>query len=122
MNNITYRPFGEPESWNWGNGQPHNRSFDLDGRLTQHPLSTDTQTLRYDAASRIVGTTHSNPLYNRTYEYDALDRLIRQADNTSTRLWDYDANSNRTLEQSGATIYPYTIDTEAQGSGDILLN
>ncbi|MDR4515324.1 RHS repeat-associated core domain-containing protein, partial [Nitrosomonas sp.] len=109
MQNIVYRPFGEPESWNWGNGQTYSRSFDLDGRLTQHLLGADTQTLTYDAASRIVNTTHTNPVYNLTYEYDANDRLIRQTDSTTTRLWDYDANSNRILEQSGAAVYPYTL-------------
>jgi RHS repeat-associated protein len=113
IKNVVYRPFGEPESWNWGNGHPYSRGFDLDGRLTQHPLGADIQTLTYDAASRIVNTTHTNPIYNRTYEYDANDRLIRQTDTTTTKLWGYDANSNRTSEQSGATVYPYTIDTNS---------
>ena len=113
MQNIAYRPFGEPESWNWGNSHPHSRGFDLDGRLTQHPLGVDAQTLIYDPASRIVNTAQSNPIYSRTYEYDALSRLIRQTDNTSTRLWNYDANSNRISEQSGSTVYPYTIDANS---------
>ncbi|MDC8445886.1 MAG: hypothetical protein LV471_08200, partial [Nitrosomonas sp.] len=113
MQNIAYRPFGEPESWNWGNGQPHNRSFDLDGRLTQHPLGADTQTLTYDSASRIVGITHTNPVNNRNYAYDALDRLTNQSDSTSYRVWNYDANGNRISEQSGATVYPYTIDANS---------
>ena len=113
MQNIVYRPFGEPESWNWGSGQPHSRSFDLDGRLTQHPLGSDTQSLSYDAASRIVGTTHTNPANNFNYAYDALDRLTNQSDSVSYRVWDYDANGNRISEQSGATVYPYTIDTNS---------
>ncbi|MEZ5624971.1 MAG: RHS repeat-associated core domain-containing protein [Nitrosomonas sp.] len=113
MQNITYRPFGEPESWNWGNGQPHSRSFDLDGRLTQHPLGANTQTLTYDAASRIVGTLHTNPINNRNYAYDALDRLTNQSDNVSYRVWNYDANGNRISEQSGAAVYPYTIDANS---------
>lgn len=113
MQNIAYRPFGEPESWNWGNGQPHSRSFDLDGRLMQHPLGADTQTLTYDSASRIVGITHTNPVNNRNYAYDALDRLINQSDSTSYRVWNYDANGNRISEQSGAAVYPYTIDANS---------
>lgn len=113
MQAIAYRPFGEPESWNWGNNQPHSRSFDLDGRLTQHPLGSDTQTLTYDAASRIVNTTHTNPVNNRNYAYDALNRLTNQSDSTSYRVWDYDANGNRISEQSGATTYPYTTDTNS---------
>ncbi|MBX3630971.1 MAG: RHS repeat protein [Nitrosomonas sp.] len=113
MKNIAYRPFGEQESWNWGNNQPHSRSFDLDGRLTQHPLGSDTQTLTYDAANRIVNTTHTNPANNRNYAYDALNRLTHQSDSTSYRVWGYDANGNRIGEQSGATVYPYTIDTNS---------
>ncbi|MDR4650775.1 MAG: DUF6531 domain-containing protein [Nitrosomonas sp.] len=113
LHDITYHPFGAPKSWTWGNGRVHHRSFDLDGRLTQHPLGADTQTLTYDAANRIVSTTQSNPIYNRAYDYDVLDRLIRQGDSTTVKLWDYDANSNRILEQSGATIYPYTIDASS---------
>ncbi|MDR4515568.1 MAG: hypothetical protein MRJ23_12930 [Nitrosomonas sp.] len=113
IKDVVYRPFGEPESWNWGNNQAYSRSFDLDGRLTQHLLGADTQTLIYDAASRIVNTTNTNTVYNRTYEYDANDRLIRQTGSTTTKLWHYDANSNRTSEQSGATVYPYTIDANS---------
>ncbi len=113
MQNIAYRPFGEPESWNWGTGQVYSRSYDLDGRLTQHLLGADTQTLTYDAASRITSTTHTNPIYNRFYVYDALDRLTSQTNHNSTRLWDYDANSNRISEQPGTTVYPYTIDANS---------
>ncbi len=113
MQNIVYRPFGEPQSWNWGNGQAYSRSFDLDGRLTQHLLGADTQTLTYDAASRITSTTHTNPVYSRTYQYDALDRLTSQTNHNNTRLWGYDANSNRISEQSGAIVYPYTIDASS---------
>ncbi|PTN12731.1 RHS repeat-associated core domain-containing protein [Nitrosomonas aestuarii] len=113
MQNITYRPFGEPQSWHWGTGRMHSRSYDLDGRLTQHPLGANAQTLTYDAAGRITNTSHINPVYNHTYEYDTLNRLIRQTGNASTRLWGYDANSNRILEQSGTMVYPYTIEANS---------
>ena len=46
---------------------------------------------------------------NRTYDYDALDRLTSQSDNNGFKLWEYDANSNRTTAQFGGTGYPYTI-------------
>lgn len=117
MHDIAYYPFGAPKSWVWGNGQPYNRSYDLDGRLTQHSVGTDIQTLTYDAAGRIIGTSQTSPIYNRSFEYDVLGRLIRQADNISTRLWGYDANSNRTHEQSGSMIFPYMLDT---GSNHLL--
>lgn len=110
LNNISYHPFGEAKSWVWGNGQIHTRNFDLDGRLNTHPLGNDTRTLIYDPASRIINTTDANfPVYNRSYDYDALDRLTSQSDNDGFKLWAYDANSNRTAAQFGGTVYPYTI-------------
>ncbi len=109
LSNITYQPFGEPKSWTWGNNQAHVRSFDSDGRLKTHRVGSDTRTLTYDAASRITQTTDTNPVTNRSYDYDALDRLISQSDNTGFKLWDYDANSNRTNTQLGATNYLYTL-------------
>ncbi len=87
----------------------YTRSFDSDGRLKTHRVGSDTRTLTYDAASRITQTTDANPVNNRTYDYDALDRLISQSDNSGFKLWGYDANSNRTTAQFGGTGYPYTI-------------
>ena len=110
IQNISYHPFGAVKGWTWGNGQVHTRSFDLDGRLTQHPMGSDMRTLSYDAASQIIQTSDTNPVYNRGYTYDELGRLIGRSDNTSFRLWTYDANSNRTSVQSGSNIYPYTLD------------
>ena len=111
LGNITYQPFGPAKSWVWGNGQAYTRSFDLDGRLQSHPMGSDTRTLTYDAASRITSTADTSPVYNRTYDYDPLDRLVGQTDNTSFKLWAYDANSNRISEQSGGSNYPYTLET-----------
>lgn len=113
ISNIVYQPFGEPKSWVWGNGQVYTRSFDLDGRLKTHPAGSDNRTLIYDSASRITQTTGIDPGYNRSYDYDALDRLTSQSDNSGFKLWNYDANSNRTQAQFGATAYPYTIASDS---------
>lgn len=113
LSNITYQPFGEPKSWVWGNNQAYSRSFDLDGRLKTHRVGSDTRTLTYDVASRITQTADTNPVYNRSYDYDALDRLISQSDNSGFKLWGYDANSNRTSTQIGATNYLYTLATSS---------
>jgi len=50
---------------------------------------------------------------NRTYDYDARNHLVSQSDNTGFKLWGYDANSNRTNTQIGATNYLYTIATSS---------
>jgi RHS repeat-associated protein len=120
LSNIIYQPFGEPKSWVWGNGQAYTRGFDLDGRLKTHPVGSDTRTLTYDAANRITQTTDSNPVYNRSYDYDALNRLTGQVDNTSFKLWNYDANSNRTLTQIGGTSYSYTLATTSNRLLDVV--
>jgi YD repeat-containing protein len=113
LSNIVYQPFGEPKSWVWGNNQAYARSFDTDGRLKTHRVGSDTRTLTYDAASHIIQTADTNPVYNRTYDYDGLNRLISQSDNTSFKLWGYDANSNRANAQVGSTNYPYTVATDS---------
>ncbi len=109
ISNITYHPFGEPKSWVWGNGQTYTRSFDLDGRLKTHSISSDTRTLNYDAAGRITQTTDTNPIYNRSFDYDSNNRLTNQSDNTSFKIWSYDANSNRTQYEASSATYAYTI-------------
>ncbi|MBK7364271.1 MAG: RHS repeat protein [Nitrosomonas sp.] len=38
-----------------------------------------------------------------------MDRLTSQSDNTSFKLWSYDANSNRTQYETGSATYAYTI-------------
>jgi RHS repeat-associated protein len=113
IQNIAYQPFGVVKGWTWGNGQVHTRHFDLDGRLTQHPMGNDTRAITYDATSQIIQTSDTNPVYNRGYTYDELGRLIGRSDNTSFRLWTYDANSNRTSVQSGSKIYPYILDDKS---------
>ncbi|MBX9893667.1 MAG: hypothetical protein K2Y09_00600 [Nitrosomonas sp.] len=63
--------------------------------------------MTYDFAGRITQTADTNyPLYNRSYDYDALDRLTNQSDNNGFKLWEYDANSNRTQAQFSGTVYP----------------
>ncbi|NBQ68298.1 MAG: RHS repeat protein [Nitrosomonadaceae bacterium] len=113
IGNIAYQPFGEPKSWVWGNGQVYTRSFDLDGRIKTHPAGSDTRTLIYDPASRITQTTGIDPMHNRSYDYDALNRLTSQSDNSGFKLWNYDANSNRTQAQFGAAGYPYSIASDS---------
>ncbi len=118
LSNINYQPFGPARSWIWGNGQPYTRNADLDGRLKQHPMGGDTRTLIYDAAGRITSTVDSNPMYNRSYDYDPLSRLTGQSDNTSFKIWSYDANGNRNREQSVSSNYPF----ELEATSNRLLN
>lgn len=55
--------------------------------------------------------SHSQWAVTCTLAYDVLDRLTGQADNTSFKLWGYDANSNRTNAQFGSSNYLYAMDS-----------
>lgn len=46
-------------------------------------------------------------MFNRSYDYDAADRLTREIDNIGVSLWAYDLNSNRTSAKLGSSTYPY---------------
>jgi YD repeat-containing protein len=49
--NISYRPFSQTaQSWTWGNGVAHSRTFDADGRVTSVSLGSVQRSYGYDAA------------------------------------------------------------------------
>lgn len=125
LDQISYAPFGAPQSWVWGNNSStspntYTRTFDLDGRLVSYPLgnianpgSGVLRTLTYDAASRITAMRHTGApnaaSYDQTFTYDGLDQLIGFTNNTGTQNYAYDANGNRTQLSIGATTYTNTI-------------
>ncbi|WP_295628487.1 RHS repeat-associated core domain-containing protein [uncultured Nitrosomonas sp.] len=62
-----------------------------------------TTTLAYDNRQRLYSRASGTEFTN--------NRLISQSDNTSFKLWSYDANSNRTQAQAGGSSHPpYTLD------------
>ena len=91
LQGITYHPFGGTSGWVWGNGTPHERRFDKDGRIVSYSVGGNVRRLSYDAASRITDITR----IDQHFEYDQLDRLIRAVGNTESRAYSYDANGNR---------------------------
>ena len=91
------------------------RSFGSDSRLKTHGVGSDTRTLTYDAASRITNTTDTNPVNNRTYDYDGLDRLISQSDNSGFKLWGYDAKL-RTLPMLFPIVGPEYVIQQSEKS------
>lgn len=107
ISDIVYQPFGAAKAWTWGNGTPYDRQFDSDGRLSQYPVGSETRTLGFDAAGRIVNYSHANPVFNRLFEYNAVNRLTREMDNIGVSLWTYDLNSNRTSATLGSNAYGY---------------
>ncbi|MET3131709.1 RHS repeat-associated protein [Oxalobacteraceae bacterium GrIS 1.11] len=124
---IAYMPFGAARAWNWGNSKPaalnsYARSFDLDGRVSTYtlgnPLTTGVlRTLHYDAASRILGITHTGAgtsprpaSLDQGYGYDDLNRLTSFTGGGTTQAFQYDLSGNRTVATFGANSYTNTID------------
>jgi RHS repeat-associated protein len=139
LTNIGYRPFGEAQSWTWGNSTDLNantyaRSYDLDGRITSYPLGNAlrngvTRSVTYDAASRIVKLTDtavsgntvqtygydaSGPIasanINQTFDYDDLDRVTHYTGVNANQTFQYDASGNRTQSVLGSYSSVSTLD------------
>lgn len=109
VSQITHHAFGPPATWQFGNGEVTERSYDLDGRLTAHALGM----LGYDDASRVVSLVQSNRSAlngSKTYGYDALDRLSSYQDTASSIVYSYDATGNRTQQVGAGTNVSYGVD------------
>jgi RHS repeat-associated protein len=124
LDQISYAPFGGVQGWVWGNStdvtpNAYSRTYDLDGRVTSYPLGNVSngigmqRTVSYDAASRIKSMTHTGnataSLYDQSFTYDGLGRLLTFSGSGSNQSYSYDANGNRTLFLSGASNYGNTI-------------
>jgi len=108
LTGITYQPFGPIAGWHWGNGTPHTRDYDLDGRLTRHSLGADQRTFSYDVLGNI--TALQDRLTDSAFDYDELNRLTAVNDPAFVLGWDYDANGNRLLQVAGLETTTYGIE------------
>jgi RHS repeat-associated protein len=120
VEDLSYHPFGPVTGWRWGNGSPHTRSLDLDGRISAYSLVGTTETVGYDLASRITAISGAE---SKSYGYDALDRLTSATAPGIIQTYSYDPNGNRLTETLGAetTSYGYTpgsnrLQTRTQGT------
>ena len=109
VSGVTYHPFGGAKGFTYGNGQAYSRTHDLDGRIAGFTLGGSAQTITFDAASRITGSTYfPNPAQSVIYDYDNLDRLITANTPTTNAGFGYDANGNRIIKTVGAVTKTYT--------------
>ncbi|WP_223465817.1 RHS repeat-associated core domain-containing protein [Massilia soli] len=122
---IAYRPFGDVESWTWGNSTSskpnlYARKFDAEGKITGFPLGFPgkngvARTLGYDAVDRIATARHAGTAtaasLDQKYFYDDLDRLTGFDSASVNQSFSYDANGNRTSAKFGSNTYKYTIST-----------
>lgn len=107
VSNVTYQAMGKRVTgYTLGNGRTVTRSYDQDGALTGFSLNGVAQSLGLDAAQRITALT--NPANdNRTYGYDALDRLTDAQTPVAARSYQYDADGNRTSHTIGTETDQY---------------
>jgi YD repeat-containing protein len=106
---VVYQPFGPLQSLVFGNGQTYARTYDLNGRMTSYTLNGQVQTVTWDAASRVTGVTDGgDAANNRTYGYDALDRLTSEQRPTSSLVYSFDSVGNRLQKTLGAATTNYT--------------
>ncbi|HEY9101746.1 RHS repeat-associated core domain-containing protein, partial [Chitinimonas sp.] len=122
LSSIAYRPFGQPQSWTFGNGEVRSSSYDLDGRLTEYSLGDSTVTLGYDTAGRITSQQIAGGWWQRLlqrvglpagqqtdYGYDNADRLTHWQEGSNSQDYGYDANGNRTQLTVNGTGYTQTV-------------
>ncbi|HZP92846.1 MAG TPA: RHS repeat-associated core domain-containing protein [Burkholderiales bacterium] len=105
---VAWQPFGGPKSWVFGNGESYSRSLDLDGRIAGFTLAGASESLTFDAASRITASSYFPiPAQSLSYGYDALDRLTSTVTPSTNYGFAYDANGNRTSKTVGAVTKTY---------------
>jgi len=142
-NNLSYRPFGIAKGMNTGAGGTVNNIFDLSGRLTvANPGADKEKTYTYDNNGNLTSVTAPNtPWYNRTYTYDALNRLdhaegpygiidytyddignrLTKVENSQTASYTYFPGTNKLQEVTGPLIFTYDANGNITGIGNKIL-
>jgi RHS repeat-associated protein len=137
--NLSYRPFGIAKEMDTGAGGTVNNAFDLSGRLTvANPGTNKEKTYTYDNNGNLTSVTASNtPWYNRTYTYDALNRLdhaegpygiidytydtvgnrLTKIVNDHTEAYNYITGTNKLNEIKDTETIPYTCDANGNITG-----
>jgi RHS repeat-associated protein len=110
--NIIYKPFGGMSGITYGNGLTGSISYDNQYRVTGITVGTvmNLSYDQYDANANIQHITNTlDPTKNKTFGYDALDRLTSGTGSWGSLSWTYDGVGNRQTE--GATSYIYLSGT-----------
>jgi RHS repeat-associated protein len=120
ISGVEWEPFGSAaRNWVWhvANGLvPHERSFDLAGRMVRYPLGSRVRDVRYDEADRIVSFTHMarngapQAALDQSFGYDANSRLTRVTTATANWTFALDANGNRTGVSLNGSLSSYDIE------------
>jgi RHS repeat-associated protein len=103
LDQARYQPFGSVSGWVWGNGERHERSYDLDGRLTALTVPLEMPQLHifgYDGQYRISSAKLDDLQLDWTY--DATGNRLSETREGATSSYHYAADSHRLQAISGA--------------------
>jgi RHS repeat-associated protein len=106
--NISYKPFGGMSSLTYGNGIASSISYDNQYRVTSIAAGTvmNLSYSSYDANGNITGIVNNlDAAKNKSYSYDALDRLISATGSWGSLTWTYDSVGNRLTENTNSYTY-----------------
>jgi len=110
--NINYKPFGGITSLTYGNNLQQTTGFDQRYRITSIATGAiQNLTYSYDDNGNITGITNVlDPTKNKTYGYDALNRLTGATGTWGSLTYSYDGVGNRQTETNNTneTTYAYT--------------
>ncbi|NLE46378.1 MAG: hypothetical protein GX620_16800 [Chloroflexi bacterium] len=101
VSDLSYRPFGGPEGWTYGNGLTRSISHDLDGRLIglstlQGSTVRQSLTYGYNDADEITAITNAaDATLSQQFAYDDASRLVDVTASGANQSFAYDANGNR---------------------------
>ena len=102
---LSYSPFGPVNGLTYGNGIADRRSLDMDYRVSSmNSGKVQNVSYTYDASSNVLSITDGlNASNSQSLGYDVLNRLTSASGPYGKLSYTYDANGNRTSEQSQAT-------------------
>ena len=112
--NINYKPFGGVSSLTYGNGIAGTIGYDNQYRVASITAGT-VMNLTYadDSNGNITGITNTlDATKNKSFSYDALDRLTSGTGSWGSLGWTYDGVGNRQTQTNGGTsTYAYQTGT-----------
>jgi len=93
----TYRADGVWTEQVYGNGLIQTKTYDQQGRLTNHVAGDYSRQYDYDANGNITKAAANDNAFDTDYDYDVLDRLTQESDaiKSLVRGFAYDGNGNR---------------------------
>jgi RHS repeat-associated protein len=122
MQDITYRPFGGADAMSSGAGGTVGSTYNGSGKLTfSNPGSAHQRGYTYDNNGNIktiTASSTSDQYYNRSYDYDAINRLTHADGPWGAIDYTYDDVGNRLTEitNDSSNTYGYVTGTNIQNS------